>query len=228
MIIYPPSPLARNAARIITQGGLAHVNVKEWYRLASGMYSPVYLDLRNLPGVFGWWTLVNQLGSFVNWGKREGHMEDFDSIFGIPEGATSMAAVLACHLHSSHLRIRSTTKDHGVETSFLGAQHSKRSFLLEDTSSTAASTIKKGVEPLRKLGIEVSSAFFIASHDIGAKEALEKVGVQGFCLCRPKEIFTMLRSEKSDLLLQGEWSQVFEWFEDPKAASNEYLSKGPF
>ncbi len=155
-------------------------------------------------------------------------MEDFDSIFGIPEGATSMAAVLACHLHSSHLRIRTTPKDHGVETPFIGALDSKRTLLLEDTSTTAASTIKKGVEPLRKLGIEVSSAFFIASYDIGANEALQEAGVQGFCLCRPKEIYTMLQSEKKDLLSQGEWYQVFEWFEDPQAASNKYLRAGHF
>ena len=145
------------------------------FKLASGILSPYYIDMRLIPSdpeafrrVIGFYTMV--LGKTL--AKRA------QRLAGIPTAGIAYAAVLAFNLSKPFLYVRKEEKEHGRGRRIEGILQPGERVLVLDDVITTGKNIVEAVEAIRSEGGVVEDTLVLLDRQQGGRANLEKAGVR--------------------------------------------------
>jgi len=145
------------------------------FKLASGILSPYYIDMRLIPSdpeafrrVIGFYTMV--LGKSL--AKRA------QRLAGIPTAGIAYAAVLAFNLSKPFLYVRKEEKEHGRGRRIEGIlQPGERVLVLDDVITTGKNVVE-AAEAIRSEGGVVEDTLVLLDRQQGGRANLEKADVR--------------------------------------------------
>jgi len=145
------------------------------FKLASGILSSYYVDLRLLPGdPEAFHRAINSYRAVV----EPSLAKKIQRLAGIPTAGIAYAAALAFDLSKPFLYVRKETKEHGRERRIEGLLLPGDKVLVLDDVATTGKNIIEAVEAIRGEGGVVEDAVVLLDRQQGATENLRKVGVK--------------------------------------------------
>ena len=165
------------------------------FKLASGILSPYYIDMRLIPSepeafrrVIGFYTMV--LG--VTLAKRA------QRLAGIPTAGIAYAAVLAFNLSKPFLYVRKEEKEHGRGRRIEGILQPGERVLVLDDVITTGKNIVEAVEAIRSEGGVVEDTLVLLDRQQGGRANLEKAGVKLHAFATMTHIADRLNARRND------------------------------
>ena len=163
------------------------------FKLASGILSPYYVDLRIIPSdpeafrrVINYYLTVLQ----PNLAKR------VQRLASIPTAGIAYGAVLAFNLSKPFLYVRKETKEHGRERRIEGLLQPGDKVLVLDDVATTGKNIIEAAETIRGEGGVVEDAVVLLDRQQGGAANLSKIGVK-------LHAFTTMKRIADRLMAQG-------------------------
>jgi len=161
------------------------------FKLASGILSPYYVDLRLIPSdseafrrVIGFYstiitpTLLRRVKRFA----------------GVPTAGIAYAAVLAFNLSKPFLYVRKEAKEHGRGRRIEGVLQPGDKVLVLDDVITTGKNIIEAVEAIRAEGGVVEDTVVLLERQQGGEVNLLKLGVKLHAFANMKEIANKLNA----------------------------------
>jgi orotate phosphoribosyltransferase len=161
------------------------------FKLASGILSPYYIDLRLIPSdpeafrrVIGFYTTA--LGTTL--------VKRVQRLAGIPTAGIAYAAVLAFNLSKPFLYVRKEEKEHGRGRRIEGILQPADKVLVLDDVVTTGKNLVEAVEAIRAEGGVVEDALVLLDRQQGGDANLGKVGVRLHAFATMKQIADRLNA----------------------------------
>jgi len=161
------------------------------FKLASGILSPYYIDLRLIPSdpeafrrVIGFYTTA--LGTTL--------LNRVQRLAGIPTAGIAYAAVLAFNLSKPFLYVRKEEKEHGRGRRIEGSLQPADKVLVLDDVVTTGKNLVEAVEAIRAEGGVVEDALVLLDRQQGGDANLGKVGVRLHAFATMKQIADRLNA----------------------------------
>ncbi len=179
-------------------------------RLASGILSPVYMDVRRLLAhAQHWRTVVEQIASVVRSLPASPEVIAGVAVGGVPHSA---AVALLTGLPSCF--VRKEAKAHGRTKAIEGAEVSGRRVVLVEDVITTGGTCLAAIEVLHSEGAEVQACVSIAGH--GFAETFEKFDAAGVRLNILAPFLELLSTlERQDTTDVQAIEEARRWHADP-------------
>jgi orotate phosphoribosyltransferase len=161
------------------------------FKLASGLLSPYYVDLRLIPS--------NPEAFLRTVGMYRSVLEPdlirrTQRLAGIPTAGIAYAAVVALNLSKPLLYVRREHKEHGRERRIEGLlQPGDRVVILDDVVTTGRSLLE-AAQAIRAEGGVVEDAVVLLDRQQGAKGQLQKSGLKLHAFTTMRHIAERLRS----------------------------------
>jgi len=221
-LIFAPPAIRRKAARLLHASGVLLIDTEKRIEWESGLMSPVYLQGRDITSAKEWLEIIDLMVELYRWALDEHGAEPMDGVFGVPTGAVTLSGAFGYALKTLVARTQEF-KGYGIKQSLLGLRAGQRGWVCEDITSTGGAIVKKGVEPLRKLGVKVRHAIAMSSNEAKVGETLGVAGVTGFALCPSADIIKLElgRHDPPNRRI------VEEFLADPKGDSDRWLVDHP-
>ena len=139
---------------------------------------------------------------------------DADAVAGVATGAIAQGALVADQLGMPYAYVRSTPKDHGLETLLEGnLKIGQKVVVIEDLISTGASSLK-AVEALRASGCEVVGMVAIFTYQFPvAEKAFAEAGVKLITLSNYNAMLDAALG--IDYIKPTDVAMLREWRKDP-------------
>lgn len=165
----------RKAARALLQAGVLILSPQAPIEFASGLRSPVYMDIRRLIAVPGaWGTVIEALGERLDRSHFPPQVVAGVAVGGVPHSsAVAYRAGLPCCF------VRKQAKSYGRGQAVEGAEvNGRRVALVEDAVTTGGSSLR-AVAALREAGAEVTLCLAVAGYGFSATfDAFAEAGVE--------------------------------------------------
>lgn len=155
------------------------------FKLASGILSPYYVDLRIIPSdPEAFRRVINYYLALVepNMVKR------VQRLAGIPTAGIAYAAVLAFKLSKPFLYVRKEAKEHGRERRIEGLLQPGDKVLVLDDVATTGKNIIEAAEAIRAESGVVEDAVVLLDRQQGGAVNLRKIGVKLHAFTTMKQI----------------------------------------
>jgi orotate phosphoribosyltransferase len=173
------------------------------FKLASGILSPYYVDLRLIPSdveafrrVIGFYSSV--LGTTLT--KR------VQRLAGIPTGGIVYGAVLAFNLAKPFLYVRKEEKEHGRGRRIEGILQPGDRVLVLDDVVTTGKNIVEAVETIRAEGGVVEDALVLLDRQQGGEANLRKVSVKLHAFATMRQIADSLNAR--GMIDEGQLNEI--------------------
>ncbi len=145
------------------------------FKLASGILSPYYVDLRLIPSEpEAFQRAIYMYRSVV----EPSLIKRVQRLAGIPTAGIAYAAVLAFSLSKPFLYVRKELKEHGRERRIEGMLQPGDKVLLIDDVVTTGKNIVEAAEAIRAEGGVVEDAVVLLDRQQGGETNLRKIGVK--------------------------------------------------
>lgn len=180
------SERAKKLRELIT--GLADLEAVKFgdFTLASGMQSPLYVDLRLLVSRPALLQLAAQF-----YGEVLAQI-DCDRIAGVPYAALPIGTAVAIETDIPMIYPRKESKTYGLGKDIEGTWHAgERVVIIEDLFTTAGSVIKTTAR-LREVGMVIEDAVVLIDREQGGKDNLAAIGVNGHSVLTITEVMDVL------------------------------------
>jgi orotate phosphoribosyltransferase len=160
-------------ASLVRELGVVHGKVT----LASGAQADYYVDLRRV-------TLDHRAAPLVGRLMRVLTADwEYVAVGGLTLGADPVAAAI---LHAAAAEdaavdafvVRKATKEHGMQRLIEGPDVTGRNVLVVEDTSTTGSSVLTAVRAVRDAGATVVGVATVVDRDTGAREAVEKEGLE--------------------------------------------------
>lgn len=145
------------------------------FKLASGILSPYYVDLRLIPSDP---EALRRTIAFYRTIIEPSLAKKVQRLAGIPTAGIAYAAVLAFNLSKPFLYIRKEPKEHGRERRIEGLLLPGDKVLVLDDVVTTGKNIIEAVEAIRAEGGVVEDAAVLLDRQQGGERNLRKIGVK--------------------------------------------------
>ena len=144
------------------------------FKLASGILSPYYVDLRLIPSDPEAFRRVVAYYSAV---LKADLLKSAQRLAGIPTSGMAYASVLAFSLKKPFLYVRKETKEHGRGRRIEGLLLPGDRVLVLDDVITTGKNISEAVEAIRAEGGVVEDAVVLLDRQQGGEASLKRIGV---------------------------------------------------
>jgi orotate phosphoribosyltransferase len=201
---------AQKIASILFEKGAIAFRLRQPFRFASGILSPIYVDNRYLISLPKERKLV--INTLVEKIKKTGK---FDVIAGTATAGIPHAAWVSEKLNLPMVYVRSKPKEHGKGNQVEGIlRRGQKVLVIEDLVSTGGSSIEV-VKALRKLGAKADHVFAIYSHNLPeSAKNFKSAKVNLHYLASLSDVADIAR--KKGFLQPGDIPKILDWAKDPK------------
>ncbi len=201
--------IAEIAGHFLWRHKAIQVNEGQPFRLASGAFTPIYINCRLL---ISFPSTRDILISFARYLYQERELE-CDCIAGGETAGIPFAAWLAEKLDKPFLYVRKRRKDYGDSQRLEGVPRGKV-LLVEDLMTDGGSKVGF-IEGIREAGCTVSDCLVFVDREQNGTETLEKMGVTVHSLVG---LSTCLKiGQAMGLLSEDSLAEVNHYLDDPSA-----------
>lgn len=158
------------------------------FTLASGVLSPVYIDLRRIisfPDVYQ--HVVDLL-----WHEMEDN--GVDHVGGVPYAALPLASGIALLYHKSMLMPRKEVKEHGAGRAIEGVYKAGDTIVLVEDVVTSGASILRAIDALENEGLIIKDVVVFMDREQGAAQKLAERGVTLRAVCTLTQAMDVLRA----------------------------------
>lgn len=183
-----PSPVAHSRELALALHDLGSIQFGQ-FTLASGLTSPIYIDLRLLVADMAMLRMVARAYARVL------SRLQFDRLAAIPYAGLPIGTAVALQTGHPLIYPRKEAKEYGAKRAIEGAfEPGERVVVLDDLISTGGSKLA-AIEPLKAAGLIVQDIVVLLDREQGGREELANHGYQLHSVLTLSELLVLLRCE---------------------------------
>lgn len=186
------------------------VNSDEPFKLASGNYSPIYINNRRIISCPCFMSLFN--ASTENLLERKS--VEFDMVAGGETAGIPFASYLASHLAKPMLYVRKARKGYGLASLVEGGDPTDRIVLLVEDLITDAGSKIHFINAIREAGGAIEDVLVLFDREQGGSEMLKQQNIR---LHSVTNLTTALEiGDKAGLITHSDYKTVKKYLDDPE------------
>lgn len=179
-------------ALALFNAGAVKIDFAKGWTLKSGLWSPIYINLRILQSHP---LLLGHIARMMVAVAREQKLK-YSLVAGIPLGAIPLGIAYALRSGIPHILPRMDSKKHGLGVRVDGEYRSGQTVLLIDDLITAATSKLEAVQELNAAGLQVRDVMVVLDRQQGGEKQLTTHKLKLHTLLTIDELLTLLVKKK--------------------------------